>query len=151
MIDAGRVDNPPPIQPPATLLTRRAVEPDLPGAAALLATAGLPVEASRRAAESRLLFVLDEVACAPSEPPLAALAARVDPHSRDGRIIGFVVAPSCRGRGFGRRLLTDVITLLRAEGVASLSAAVDAGTPADALLGSLGFTVATLGDLAREL
>jgi ribosomal protein S18 acetylase RimI-like enzyme len=120
---------------PTTLLVRRASPP---GTASLLTAAGLTADVVAELASGGGVFVLGDVSHPPSTPPLAAMAVR---RAGDGRAVvaGIAVVATLRRRGLARRLLTDTITLLQADGTPVLEAVVAPGTPAAALLRSAGF------------
>jgi hypothetical protein len=86
------------------------------------------------------LFVLADLAAAPSTAPLAAAAFEKDRDRRRARLVFFSGSLS-----HARRLLADALTLLRSEGIELVEA--NGGGGYSSLLESLGFTEGTGGDL----
>lgn len=70
------------------------------------------------------LWALDDAASGPDEQPVAVAATCPIGDGRRVRLDGFVVEPSLRGRGIGRRLLEELADTMRARGVLALVAAV---------------------------
>lgn len=68
-------------------------------------------------AAQRRMYVLAEMAGPATAPPVAAALVETEPAGYLARLRALVVASPYRGRGFGRRLLGDLLSELRAEGV----------------------------------
>jgi N-acetylglutamate synthase-like GNAT family acetyltransferase len=86
------------------------------------------------------VFVLSDVTLPPSAPPVAAAAFRLDAGARTAELAGIGVPPPLRRRGWGYRLLTGTLTVLRAEGFERVLACVRPGTAGASLLTAAGFT-----------
>jgi GNAT superfamily N-acetyltransferase len=95
----------------------------------------------------RAVLVLSDVTLAPSAPPVAAAAFRLDRGAATADLVGIAVAAPMRRLGLGRRLLTSALMLLRAEGFERVKACAVPGGATASLLASAGF--AAEGDPAR--
>ncbi|MER6172242.1 GNAT family N-acetyltransferase [Streptosporangium sp. NPDC001681] len=129
-------------QPSSTLLLREilayagATGPDLLDEA--LAEALSEVSVARCRA-----YVLVDLARPVNDPPVAGALVEVGQPARDARLRALVVALPHRGRGLGRRLLGDLLTEMRADGVQQVRYRVAAADPGTfSLLGSSGFVAA---------
>jgi hypothetical protein len=78
------------------------------------------------------LFVLADLAAAPSTPPIAAAAFDEDRASRRARLVFFSASLP-----FAQRLLEGAFTLLRSDGIALVEAS--GGETSSPLLRNLGF------------
>jgi hypothetical protein len=78
------------------------------------------------------LFVLADLAAAPSSAPIAAAAFDVDRGSRRARLVFFSAEPP-----YAQRLLDGALTLLRSDGMELVEA--NAGETYDVFLKRLGF------------
>ncbi len=86
----------------------------------------------------RCVLVLSDVTLPPEAPPVAAAAFRID-RVKTADLLGVGVLESWRCQGLGRRLLTSVLTVLRAEGVDRVHARARPGSQGASLLVSAGF------------
>jgi GNAT superfamily N-acetyltransferase len=109
--------------PEDLLLFRAVVQPAHRAVAARSLDAAVGAR-SRRCACEPDLWVLEDAASGPGEEPVAVAATCPVGDGRRVRLDGFVVAPSLRRRGIGRRLLEDLADTMRARGVLTLVAAV---------------------------
>ena len=109
--------------PEDLLLFRAVVEPARRAVAARTLDAAVGNRARSRANEADL-WALDDAASGPEEEPVAVAATWPVGDRRRVRIAGFVVAPSLRRRGIGRRLIEDLADTMRARGVLALVAAI---------------------------
>jgi hypothetical protein len=116
-------------EPSVSLLVRRAGA-DTAGLALLFpSTSGEDLE---RVAKTGGLFILADLAAAPSSAPLAAAAFEEDIDSRRARLVLFSACPP-----LAKRLLDGAFTLLRSDGIEGVEA--DAGERHSVLLENLGF------------
>jgi hypothetical protein len=116
--------------PSVSLLVRRVGVGAVDLARLLPSPAGEDLE---RLALAGGLFVLADLAAAPSTAPLAVAAFDKDRGSRRARLVLFSACPH-----LAQRLLEGAFTLLRSEGIEGVEA--DAGETYSVLLQSLGFT-----------
>jgi N-acetylglutamate synthase-like GNAT family acetyltransferase len=127
---------------PATpmLLVRQAVLADDQEVASLLRD--VPVN-PRKVADlirQRGVFVLADITLPLSARPVAAAVVRYDRAARTAQLVGIGVLASLRRRGLGSRLLTGVLTFLRAEGFERVYACAGARSAgASLLVASAGF------------
>jgi GNAT superfamily N-acetyltransferase len=126
-----------PAAPP--LLVRRALLAGERDVAALLRD--VPIDPGEVAdlIRRRGVFVLADLTLPLSARPVAAAAFRYDRAAGTAQLVGIGVLAPWRQRGLGRRLLTGILTLLRAEGferVYAYTGSVGAGA---SLLASAGF------------
>jgi GNAT superfamily N-acetyltransferase len=122
-----------------TLLVRRATPESAAAVAALLR--GMAVEPPEVAdlLRHRAVLVLSDITLPPDTPPVAAAAVRIDGPARAADLIGVVVLEGSRRLGYGRRLLTSTLTMLRAEGVDRVEAWARPASPYGSLLAGSGF------------
>ncbi|MER7504784.1 GNAT family N-acetyltransferase [Nonomuraea pusilla] len=127
-------------EPGSSTLLLREVPAHLGAAPALLRSPLLVALREVPAARCRL-YVLADVAAPAAAPPVAAALVEVgEPASgRSALLRALAVEPGHRRRGLGRRLLADVLTELRADGVRALRCRADPGLAG--LLERAGFTV----------
>jgi hypothetical protein len=116
-------------QPSVSLLVRRAGS-DTVGLTRL--SAAISGEELQRLAAMGGLFVLADLAAAPSVAPIAAAAFDADRDSRRARLVFFSASLP-----FAQRLLEGAFTLLRSDGIELVEA--DAGDTCRLLLERLGF------------
>lgn len=128
-------------QCPAPLLVRRAGGAAAEQAAILLCSAGARPAEVAELLRQRCVLVLSDVSLPPAAPPLAAAAYRIDRQAEIADLVAIVVRSSWRRRGLGRRLLTGMLTLLRAEGVDRVQAWALSGSAEASFLVSAGFVV----------
>ena len=126
---------------PATpmLLVRQAVLADDQEVASLLRD--VPVN-PRKVADlirQRGVFVLADLTLPLSARPVAAAVVRYDRAAGTAQLVGIGVLASLRRRGLGSRLLTGVLTFLRAEGFERVYACTEARSAGASLLASAGF------------
>jgi N-acetylglutamate synthase-like GNAT family acetyltransferase len=121
------------------LLVRRAVVAGEPDVAALLRDVPLDsVEVADLMRHHRVL-VLSDLTRPPTAPPIAVAAFRLDQPTATAQLAGIAVPPYLRRRGFGHRLLTGALMLLRAEGFERVQARAATGGAGASLLASIGF------------
>jgi GNAT superfamily N-acetyltransferase len=121
------------------LLVRQVVVAGDQGVASLLCD--VPVD-SREVTDlirQRGVFVLADLTLPLSAWPVAAAAVRYDRAAGTAQLVGIGVLASLRRRGLGRRLLTGVLTLLRAEGFERMYACTGYLSTGASLLASVGF------------
>jgi ribosomal protein S18 acetylase RimI-like enzyme len=126
---------------PATplLLVRRAVVAGERDAAALLREVPLDaVEVADLMRHHRVL-VLSDLTLRSAAPPVAAAAFRLHRPVGAAQLVGIAVPVHLRRRGFGHRLLTGALMLLRAEGFERVQARTAPGGAGASLLSSIGF------------
>jgi GNAT superfamily N-acetyltransferase len=130
-----------------TLLVRRAVLAGEQDVAALLCD--VPLDRGEVADLIRRggVFVLADLTLPLSARPVAAAAFRYDRAGRTAQLVGVGVLAPWRRRGLGRRLLTGILTLLRAEGLERVYACTPSIGAGASLLASAGF--AADGDAER--
>jgi N-acetylglutamate synthase-like GNAT family acetyltransferase len=122
-----------------TLLVRRAVLAGERDIAALLRDVPLdPLEVADLIRQ-RGVFVLADLTQPPSARPVAAAAVRYNRAGRTAQLVGVGVLAPWRRRGLGRRLLTGILTLLRAEGLERVYACTGSVGAGASLLASAGF------------
>jgi ribosomal protein S18 acetylase RimI-like enzyme len=86
------------------------------------------------------VFVLSDLTLRPTAPPVAAAAFRLHRLAGTTQLAGIAVPVHLRRRGFGHRLLTGALMLLRAEGFERVLASAAPGGAGASLLASIGFT-----------
>lgn len=106
----------------ADLLLFRAVREGRRVMATQLLTHGFAGRGRRRLGAEDLWELYD--ATLGDDEPVAVAATEPLGDGRRVRLVAVVVAPSWRGRGNGRRIVEEVCTALRAQGVVALVAAV---------------------------
>jgi ribosomal protein S18 acetylase RimI-like enzyme len=123
------------------LLVRRAPPTATEHVAALLRD--VPVDPQEVADLVRIgtVLVLSDITLPPWTPPVAAAAFRFDPQGRTAELAGIGVLPALRRRGWGRRLLTGALTVLRAEGFERVHVSERPGGAGAALLAAAGFAM----------
>jgi len=122
-----------------TLLVRRAVLASEQDVVALLRE--VPVDTLEVAdlIRQRGVFVLADLTLPLSARPVAAAAVRYERAAGTAQLAGIGVAAPLRRQGLGRRLLTGVLTMLRAEGVERVYACAGPRSAGASLLASAGF------------
>jgi ribosomal protein S18 acetylase RimI-like enzyme len=123
----------------ATLLVRRAVLASEQDVAALLRDVPVDPQVVAGLIRQRGVFVLADLTLPLSARPVAAAAVRYERAAGTAQLAGIGVLASLRRRGLGRRLLTGVLTLLRAEGVERVYACAGSLSAGASLLASAGF------------
>lgn len=98
-----------------------------------------PVEVADLMRHHRVL-VLSDLTLPSAAPPVAAAALRLHRPTGTAQLVGIAVPVHLRRRGFGHRLLTGALMLLRAEGFERVQAHAAPGGPGASLLASIGFT-----------
>ncbi|NRQ40028.1 hypothetical protein HII36_50625 [Nonomuraea sp. NN258] len=122
------------------LLKEVPVHAGAPGAA-LLGDALLAASARCR------LYVLADLAGPPGAPALGAALVEIEPSGREALLVAGGVAPGAAA-GLGARLIGDLLTELRAEGVRHVGHPASAGATAlTSLLRAAGFAEAPYGPL----
>ncbi|GAA3444904.1 GNAT family N-acetyltransferase [Planomonospora venezuelensis] len=125
---------------PTTLLLREVPAHAGTAGTELLAPALAGALRETPAARCRM-YVLADLAGPAAAPPAAAVLVETESAARRARLRALAVAPPYRRRGFGRRLLADLLTELRADGVRRVHYREDAeDCGVSALLRSAGFT-----------
>jgi ribosomal protein S18 acetylase RimI-like enzyme len=87
----------------------------------------------------RGVFIIADLTLPLSARPVAAAAVRYDRAAGTAQLVGIGVRASLRRRGLGRRLLTGLLTFLRAEGFERVDACAGALSAGASLLASSGF------------
>ncbi|HEX6870379.1 MAG TPA: GNAT family N-acetyltransferase, partial [Micromonosporaceae bacterium] len=96
----------------------------------------------RASDRTQRVFTLADVAASPDATPVAAAVVVTRPDSPGAWLTRFAVDLPLRRRGLGRRLLTELATVLRAEGRRDLVARISAGPdPVLGLLRAGGFVI----------
>lgn len=123
------------------LLVRRAVLAAEQDVTALLRDVPLDPREVADLIRRRGVFVLADLTLPLSAQPVAAAAFRYDRADRTAQLVGVGVLTPWRRRGLGRRLLTGILTVLRAEGHERVSACTGSVGAGASLLASVGFAV----------
>ena len=122
-----------------TLLVRRAVPAGEQDVAALLRDVPIDPREVPDLIRQCGVFVLADLTRPLSARPVAAAAFRYDRAAGTAQLVGIGVLASLRRRGLGSRLLTGVLTFLRAEGFERVYACTEARSAGASLLASAGF------------
>ena len=123
----------------AMLLVRQAVPGDDQDVASLLGDVPVSPRTVADLIRQRGAFVLADLTLPLSARPVAAAVVRYDRAAGTAELAGLGVLASVRRRGLGRRLLTGVLTYLRAEGFERVYACAPARSAGAFLLASAGF------------
>ncbi|GAA2867355.1 hypothetical protein GCM10010517_26920 [Streptosporangium fragile] len=135
------MSSPPESQPSGMLLLREI--PALPGgwASAMFGMVLAETLAEVSVARCRLYVLVDLVRPA-ADPPVAGALVEMGPPAREARLRALSVDRAHRGRGLDRRLLGDLLTELRADGVQRVRyRVVGTDTAVCTLLRSAGFVL----------
>ena len=121
------------------LLVRQAVLADDQGVVSLLRDVPINPRKVADLIRQHGVFVLADLTLPLSARPVAAAIVRYDRAAGTAQLVGIGVLASLRRRGLGRRLLTGVLTFLRAEGFERVYACTGSLSAGASLLASAGF------------